>query len=1041
MARDHLLPHAACKTTLTHFSRRVDTLPIRTKTIPRGASVTVDEIKASAAGAVRRVQGDALPNVLLVDDQPARLLTYESILEGVGVNCVRALSGTEALDKLLRQPFALILLDVIMPEMDGFETARAIREHPRFASTPIIFITGVDVSQIEQLRGYEVGAIDYISLPLVPEILRSKVALLVELYKRRAELELLNGDLEAARKALELERNKAVATNQDLLREREERYRGVFEHPTELTVVFDAVRNAAGEVVDWRYRDANTNALAFLKRTREEVIDQLMSEVLRDLAPKLSAICTRVITDRTPFRYDTEFNDRNYSVCMFPIGAQTVVSSAADITDQATAKRDIQRQFAADRAEKEWLAAVLNSMTEEVYFSDTQHRYTYVNPAAMREFGGEMKTGVPVEELMAGFEVYRPDGTPRPVQEAPPLRALKGEIITEEEQIVRTPRTGELRHRQVSAAPVRSSDGAIIGSVSVVRDITDRKRFEDALGADLRDTGLLRDLAARLVPEGDSKRLFDEILEAAITITSAAAGTIQLLDETKGELFLVATKGIDPTLAARFERVDASSGSSCGVALANGVRALVAFDVSPEQDPDGGLRAHYEFGLLSAQSTPLMSRSGRVLGMFSTHWKSRRTLTEREMRFLDLLARQAADLIERMQGDEALHQRELELRESDRRKDEFIAVLAHELRNPLVPIRNGIQLLKGATARPELIESVRPMMERQIGHMVRLIDDLLDVARIAAGKIELKRERAALSTIVAEAVDANRSAIDGGKLVLKVELPSRDVMLSVDPTRIAQVISNVLHNATKFTPEGGHILLRGSRVIEDRREFVILSIKDTGAGIASDQLPRIFELFAQSRKRERGHSNLTGLGIGLAITRRLLEMHGGSITVHSAGEKLGSEFIIRLPVDEQVASELTPTDSGQAKLAGMHVMIVDDNHDAADSMALLVQFAGAATHVFYSGETAIEAIDTIKPSVVLLDLGMPGMDGFETCRLIRQKYGHEIAVVALSGWGQNSDKLQAQRAGFDAHLTKPADPSILEGELSKWAVSITRQRH
>jgi PAS domain S-box-containing protein len=1002
--------------------------------------VTVDEIRGAAASTVRRVLDDALPNVLLVDDQPARLLTYESILEGVGVNCVRAHSGTDALDKLLRQPFALILLDVIMPGMDGFETARAIREHPRFASTPIIFITGVDVSHLEQLKGYEVGAIDYISIPLVPEILRSKVALLVELYKRRAELERLNRDLEAARNALEIERNKALATNQDLLREREERYRGVFEHPTELTVVFDAVRDDAGQIIDWRYRDANANAVAFLKRPREKVVDQLMSQVLGDLAPKLSASCTRVILDRTPHRYDTEYDGRQYSVCMFPIGAQTVVSSATDVTAQAKAKRDLERQFESDRAEKEWLAAVLNSMTEEVYFSDTQKQYSYVNPAAMREFGGEMRTGVPVEELVAGFEVLRPDGSPRPATEAPPLRALKGEVITEEEQIVRTPRTGELRHRQVSAAPVRIADGTIIGSVSVVRDITDRKRFEDALAADLRDTGLLRDLAARLVPEGDSKRLFDEILEAAITITSAAAGTIQLLDEARDELFLVATKGIAPELAARFDRVDASSGSSCGVALANGVRALVAFDVPPEQDPDGGLRAHFGCGLLSAQSTPLMSRSGRVLGMFSTHWKSRRTLTEREMRFLDLLARQAADLIERMQGDEALHQRELELRESDRRKDEFIAVLAHELRNPLVPIRNGIQLLKSAAVRPELIESVRPMMERQIGHMVRLIDDLLDVARIAAGKIELKRERAALSTIVAEAVDANRPAIDGGKLVLEVELPSTDVIMSVDPTRIAQVISNVLHNATKFTAEGGHISLRGSRVVEDRREFVILSVKDTGAGIASDQLPKIFELFAQSRSRDRGHSNLTGLGIGLAITRRLLEMHGGSITVHSAGEKLGSEFIIKLPVDDQVASDVTVSDTRQAKLAGMRVMIVDDNNDAADSMALLVQFAGAATHVFYSGETAIEAIDGIKPSVVLLDLGMPGIDGFQTCRLIRQKYGHEIAVIALSGWGQDSDKLQAQRAGFDAHLTKPADPSILEAELSKWAVS-PRQRH
>jgi PAS domain S-box-containing protein len=995
--------------------------------------VTVDEIRAAAPDTNRRVPDDTLPNVLLVDDQPARLLTYESILDGVGVNCVRALSGTEALDKLLRQPFALILLDVLMPGMDGFETARAIREHPRFASTPIIFITGVDVNQIEQLRGYEVGAIDYISLPLVPEILRSKVALLVELYRRRAELERLNVDLETAKKALEAERNRAVATSQDLLREREERYRGVFEHPTELTVVFDAVRDDEGNIVDWRYRDANANALAFLKRSREDVIDQLMSKVLGDLAAKLSALCASVIKDRIPYRYDTEFDGRTYSVCMFPIGAQTVVSTAADITVQSRARRDIQRQFEADRAEKEWLAAVLNSMTEEVYFCDTQQRYTYVNPAAIREFGGEMKTGVPVEDLVAGFEVLRPDGTPRPVSDAPPLRALKGETITEEEQIVRTPRTGELRHRQVSAAPVRIADDTIIGSVSVVRDITDRKRFEEALAADLRDTGLLRDLAARLVPEGDSKRLFDEILDAAITITSATAGTIQLLDEVSKELFLVASKGIEPTLAARFERVDASSGSSCGVALANGVRALVAFDVSAEEDPDGGLRAHCDAGLLAAQSTPLMSRSGRVLGMFSTHWKTRRLLTDRELRFLDLLARQAADLIERMQSDEALHQRELELRESDRRKDEFIAVLAHELRNPLVPIRNGIQLLKNASTRPELVESVRPMMERQIGHMVRLIDDLLDVARIAAGKIELKRERVALSTIVVAAVDTNRPAVERGKIALKVDLPSTDIMLNVDPIRIAQVISNVLDNACKFTPEGGNISLRATRALENGRDTLILAITDSGVGIAQHQLAQIFELFAQSRSRERGHSNLSGLGIGLAITRRLLEMHGGSIIARSAGENLGSEFIIRLPVSEGPGNDLDKTGSGNAKLVGVRVMIVDDNQDAADSMGLLVQLTGAVAHVAYSGQSALEAIEQFNPSLVLLDLGMPGMDGFEVCRLIRQKHGHEIAVVALSGWGQTSDKIQAQRAGFDAHLTKPAYPSTLEATISRWA--------
>jgi CheY-like chemotaxis protein len=211
-----------------------------------------------------------------------------------------------------------------------------------------------------------------------------------------------------------------------------------------------------------------------------------------------------------------------------------------------------------------------------------------------------------------------------------------------------------------------------------------------------------------------------------------------------------------------------------------------------------------------------------------------------------------------------------------------------------------------------------------------------------------------------------------------------------------------------------------------------LAITDSGVGIAAEQLVKIFELFAQSRSRDRGHSNLTGLGIGLAISRRLLDMHGGSITAHSSGENLGSEFVIRLPLADERRVESPRANAGGARLVGVHVMIVDDNHDAADSMGLLVELAGGTPRVAYSGESALAAIESFKPSVILLDLGMPGMDGYEVCRLIRQRHGHEIAVVALSGWGQISDKVQAQRAGFDAHLTKPADPSVLEAEISKW---------
>lgn len=982
------------------------------------------EIRAAA-----HAHDPALPNVLLVDDQPARLLTYESILDGVGVNCVRAQSGKEALDKLLKQSFAVILLDVMMPDMDGFETASLIRQHPRFEHTPIIFVTGLEVSEIDQLKGYEVGAIDYISVPLVPEILRSKVALLVELYKRRAELESLNRELEQARAALESDRNRALESNEDLRREREQRYRAVFEHPTELTVVLEAERDAAGKIVDWIYRDANSNALALLGRTREQVIGRTLREMWAERAEGLQQMCARVLETRAPQRYEQETRGRHFLSCLFPIGANTVVASGSDITLRTGALREVERRFRAESAEKEWLAAVLDSMTEEVYFTDTQQRYTYANPAAMREFGLESIAGMRVEDVVGKLEVLRADGTPRPVAEAPPLRALRGEVIRGEEQIVRTPSAGELRHRQVSSAPVRNAGGEIIGSVSVVRDITERKQSEAALAADLRDTRLLRELASQVVVGEGPRHLYEAILGAAMTIAQADGGTIQLLDEGTRTLQFAAIRGIERALWSQFERVDAASGSSCGQALARGERCFTTFDDPSLPDPDGSLRKHFEYGFRAAQSTPLVSRSGVVLGMFSTHWKQRRELPEREQRFLDLLARQAADLIERTLGEAELRKREQELRESDRHKDEFIAVLAHELRNPLVPIRNGIELLKNARAKPGMVDSVRPMMERQIGHMVRLIDDLLDVARISAGKIELRRERVPLSTLIATAVEATRTALEAAKLELTLDVAESEVLLDVDPTRISQVISNILQNASKFTPAGGKVRLT-TRLSDVRdAQKLVISVADTGIGIAADQLPRVFDLFAQSATRMRGHQG--GLGIGLAIARRLVEMHGGHIVAESAGENRGSVFTVTLPVKPlQNPDTLLPVEM-PGSLRGARVLIVDDNHDAADSMALLVQLAGALVRVGYSAEQGLSLIAESPPDVVLLDIGMPGVNGYEACRQIREKYGHRITLIAVSGWGQDADKQLALSAGFDAHLTKPADPETLERTIAQ----------
>ena len=1155
--------------------------------------------KITSGDSAGPTQNTPRPRVLLVDDQPARLLTYEAILEGVGVECVRAHSGKEAFEKLLRSSFALILLDVSMPEMDGFETASLIRKHPRFEQTPIIFVTGVHVSELDSLRGYEVGAIDYISVPIVPEILRSKVALLVELYRRRAELETLNRDLESTRLRLEAERSKTLATSQLQLRESEARYRTIFEHPLALTVVLEAVRNDMGDIADWHYVDANANAIRALGHAREALLNMRLSEVEPERVEFLMPLCCRVLAERTPQRYEMQFGAADYLMCLFPMGEDTVVHSGIDITTRTRVEREVRRRSEVDRAEKEWLTAVLNSMNEEVYFTDTQKRYTYANPAALREFGHECLEGVEVEKIAADLVILRPDGTPRPIEESPPLRSLSGEVIREEEQTVLIPRTGELRHRQVSAAPVRNRTGKIIGSVSVVRDITDqrragavlrlrdarsttlltladrfrslnspgdlafaaaeilgntltashcgygtvdpetetirierdwwapgvpslagvlhfrdygsyiddlkrgdtvvcadaeqdirtadtadalkligacsfvnmpimergrvvavffvsyasprpwseeelafirdvaertriaveRRRSEQSLATDLEVTRRLRDLSARLVAEGDVQVLIDEILAAAVTITNADGGTLQLLDPTTQELKFAAVKGLDPALIASFERVSVRSQSSCGQALSSGQRAWVEFDVPENEDPDGSLRRHAAYGLRSAQSTPLISRSGRVLGMVSTHWRERRTLSDRDGQFLDLLSRQAADLIERTQAEEDLRRSEHQLREADRRKDEFIAMLAHELRNPLVPIRTGVELLKRVREHPDMIDSVRPMMERQIGHMVRMIDDLLDVSRITSGRLELHCQAVTLSSLVGTAIELNREAITAGNHTFTVNLPEPRWILNVDPTRFAQVISNLLQNAAKFTPAGGRISLDATIKPEEGEipAELVLKVIDSGEGISAATLPRIFDLFAQASTTNVG--SRTGLGIGLALARRLVEMHGGFIEARSAGVNQGSEFTIRLPAPRSLQPESAPRARIDQALKGLRVLVVDDNTDAADSVGMLLGAMGCSVRVVYDGLSALVAMADFNAAVILLDIGMPGMDGYETCRRIREKWGAHVVVVAITGWGQQSDKRSALQSGFDAHITKPADPIKLEQVL------------
>jgi signal transduction histidine kinase len=579
-------------------------------------------------------------SILLVDDQPQRLVAYRAILASLDLNLVCARSGREALEHLMNREFAVVLLDVSMPDMDGFEAAKLIHEHPRFEKTPIIFVTGVHLDDLDRLKGYSLGAVDYVSVPIVPEILRSKVSVLVELYCKRKELQRANEDLASA--------------------------------------------NA-------RLSEANI---------------ALQEEKTREL---------------------------------------------------------------------------------EVFNRSLQYANTELEAAN---------------------------------------RSLQSEI-------------------------------------------TERARVEQAL------------------------------------------------------------------------------------------------------------------------------------------------------------------------------------KEADRHKDEFLAMLAHELRNPLAPIHNAIELMRIKPLNDPQLNWARDVIARQLTSLTRLVDDLLDVSRITRGKINLTRQLVELEALISRAIETVHPLFDEHKHQLTLELPEPGVKVFGDPTRLTQAIANVLGNAAKYTDEGGQIIV--SAMVRDAD--VEISIRDNGIGIRPEMLPHVFELFTQL---ERGDGRTQGgLGIGLALVQRLVQMHGGDVSAASEGPGKGSEFVIRLPLlreeadDEPVeakpeqvvdapatmsemASVVTPLVTASAARMARRILIADDNNDALESLATLLQLSGHEVYTATNGGTALQSVERHLPEVVLLDIGMPLLDGYEVARRIRsQPWGQRITLVALTGWGQDSDRRRSREAGFDSHLVKPLDLETLTDLLAR----------
>jgi signal transduction histidine kinase len=456
---------------------------------------------------------------------------------------------------------------------------------------------------------------------------------------------------------------------------------------------------------------------------------------------------------------------------------------------------------------------------------------------------------------------------------------------------------------------------------------------------------------------------------------------------------------------------------SCGTAAFTGERVIVT-DIASDARWAGYADLALDHGLRACWSTPIRAATGEVIGTFAIYYREPREPCPEHLQLVEVATHIAGIAIERRRADEALADRARRLAEADRRKDEFLAMLAHELRNPLAPIVSALELLRLRADDPAAVGRYRAVIERQVWQLSRLVDDLLDVSRITRGKMVLKKERASVAALCTRAVEASRPALDAAKHTFSITMPEEPIEIVVDPVRIAQVLSNLLNNAAKYTEPGGHVALSVAR--EDGE--VVFRVRDDGIGIAPEMLPKVFDLFVQADgATARSHG---GLGIGLTLVRTLVELHGGRVEAHSEGLGRGTEMLVRLPADasapEDARAKAAPGARTRERFG--HVLLVDDNVDAVTMLADALRERADAVSVTHDGPAALARAAEQRPDAAIVDVGLPGMDGYEVARRLRAAYPDDgLRLVALTGYGQQADLQRAQQAGFDAHLVKPAD--------------------
>ncbi len=626
-------------------------------------------------------------------------------------------------------------------------------------------------------------------------------------------------------------------------------------------------------------------------------------------------------------------------------------------------------QLARHLAERE---AELRLITEllPVYIlrADAQLRYRFVNPAYARRFSKEPAdlVGRSIEETI-GSEAF---SATRPYLE----RLLQGSPVQYEASIPYA--ALGVRFMRSSNVPEFDEHGNVSGFVGVLIDLSDRRQTEQALIESEARFRTMADNISQLAWMADERGWIFWYNRRWFEFTGTT------FDDMQGWGW---TAVHHPDHVERVVRKLQASWDS----------GEMWEDTFPMRGKDGTYR------WFLSRALPVHDGSGRIVRWFGTN----------------------TDITERRQAEEAL-------READRRKDEFIALLAHELRNPLAPLRHGLEIQRLAGTDLSALEQARTMMERQVNHMVRLVDDLLDVSRISSGKLVLRKSRVDVRDAIRDALETVQPAMREARHELRVDLPSEPLPVEADAVRLTQVFSNLLNNAARYTSPGGQIEVVAVR----EGNLVAVSVIDNGIGISSEMLQQVFDPFTQIRPA--GESAQGGLGLGLPLARSLVTMHGGSIMATSAGLGRGARFDVRLPITVEAIAAGASAPAPRAATSA-RVLVVDDNVDAAQSLAMLLQLMGYDTSAVYSGRAALEIAATYKPHAVILDIGMPGMNGHEVAQRLRESTASKsLVLIALSGFAQDDDRLRSMRTGFDAHLGKPVEPATLEALLARLTMRV-----